>query len=148
MLEKVQADRQAKLEKIKALGVDPYGGRYDSAEPAGSILDRFVDDQDDQIADVAGRIILFRDMGKLIFAHVRDQSGQMQIALSKKAMDEASWDLAKLLDLGDLIAVSGSLKRTRTGEITIWADKLTLLCKSLNPMPEKFHGLTDTEARY
>jgi lysyl-tRNA synthetase, class II len=148
MLEKVQADRQAKLEKIKALGVDPYGGRYDTAEAADSILTRFIDDQDDQTADVAGRIILFRDMGKLIFAHVRDQSGQMQIALSKKAMDEASWDLAKLLDLGDIIAVSGPLKRTRTGEITIWADRLTLLCKSLNPMPEKFHGLTDTEARY
>ena len=148
MLEKVQADRQAKLEKIKALGIDPYGGRYDSSEATDSILTRFVDDQDDQTADAAGRIILFRDMGKLIFAHIRDQSGQMQIALSKKALDEQAWDLAKLLDLGDIIAVSGPLKRTRTGEITIWAETLTLLCKSLNPMPEKFHGLTDTEARY
>jgi len=148
MLEKVQADRQAKLEKIKALGIDPYGGRYDSAEATDSVLRRFVDDQDDQTADAAGRIILFRDMGKLIFAHIRDQSGQMQIALSKKALDEQTWDLAKLLDLGDIIAVSGPLKRTRTGEITIWTETLTLLCKSLNPMPEKFHGLTDTEARY
>jgi len=148
MLEKVQADRQAKLEKIKALGIDPYGRRYDSAEATDSILKRFVDDSDDQTADAAGRIILFRDMGKLIFAHIRDQSGQMQIALSKKALDEDTWALAKLLDLGDIVAVAGSLKRTRTGEITIWSEKLTLLAKSLNPMPEKFHGLTDTEARY
>ena len=148
MLEKVQADRQAKLEKIRALGIDPYGGRYDTAEAADSVLARFVDDTEDQTADIAGRIILFRDMGKLIFAHIRDQSGQMQIALSKKALDEDTWALAKLLDLGDIIAVAGPLKRTRTGEITIWAETLTLLCKSLNPMPEKFHGLTDTEARY
>ncbi|MDP6544349.1 MAG: lysine--tRNA ligase [Phycisphaerae bacterium] len=148
MLEKVQADRHAKLEKIKALGIDPYGSRYDTAEATSSVLDRFVDDREDQTADAAGRIILFRDMGKLIFAHIRDQSGSMQIALSKKALDEDTWALAKLLDLGDIVAVAGPLRRTRTGEITIWTEKLTLLCKSLNPMPEKFHGLTDTEARY
>jgi lysyl-tRNA synthetase class 2 len=148
MLEKVQADRHAKLEKIKALGIDPYGRRYDTAEAVESVLGRFVDDQEDQTADAAGRIILFRNMGKLIFAHIRDQSGQMQIALSKKDLDEETWELASLLDLGDIVAVSGPLKRTRTGEITIWGDKLTLLCKSLNPMPEKFHKLTDTETRY
>ena len=148
MLEKVQADRHAKLEKIKALGIDPYGGRYDTAEAIDSVLGRFVDDQEDQTADAAGRIVLFRNMGKLIFAHIRDQSGQMQFALSKKEVDEETWELASLLDLGDIVALAGPLKRTRTGEITIWANKLTLLCKSLNPMPEKFHGLTDTEARY
>jgi len=148
MLEKVQADRQAKLEKIRELDIDPYGRRYDTAEPVDSILGRFTDERDDQTADAAGRIILFRDMGKLIFAHIRDQSGQMQIALSKKALDERTWALAKLLDLGDIIAAAGPLKRTKTGEITIWTEQLTLLSKSLNPMPEKFHGLTDTEARY
>jgi len=148
MLEKVQADRHAKLEKIQALGIDPYGRRYDTAEPIDSVLKRFEDDREDLVADAAGRIMLFRNMGKLIFAHIRDQSGRMQIALSKKDLDEETWELASLLDLGDIVAVAGLLKRTRTGEITIWGDKLTMLCKSLNPMPEKFHGLTDTEARY
>jgi len=148
MLEKVQADRQAKLDKIRELGIDPYGRRYDTPEAIDSILGRFTDESDDQTADAAGRIILFRDMGKLIFAHIRDQSGQMQIALSKKALDEGTWALAKLLDLGDIVAAAGPLKRTKTGEITIWTEELTLLSKSLNPMPEKFHGLTDTEARY
>ncbi|MBT3201290.1 MAG: lysine--tRNA ligase [Phycisphaerales bacterium] len=148
MLEKVQADRHAKLEKVRALGIDPYGGRYDTAEAIDSVLGRFVDDQEGQTADAAGRIVLFRNMGKLIFAHIRDQSGQMQFAISKKEVDEETWALASLLDLGDIVALAGPLKRTRTGEITIWANKLTLLCKSLNPMPEKFHGLTDTEARY
>ncbi len=148
MLEKVQADRQVKFEKIRELGIDPYGVRYDSAEPIKSILDRYSDEAKDLKADTAGRLILMRKMGKLIFAHLRDQTGQMQIALRKNALDEKSWELAGLLDLGDLIGVSGPLQRTKTGEITIWADKLTLLCKSLSPMPEKFHGLVDVEIRY
>ncbi len=148
MLEKVQADRQAKLEKIRQLGIDPYGTRYDSSEDIASVLGRFQEDAEDQSADAAGRLILMRDMGKLIFAHIRDETGQMQICLRKNALDETSWQLAKLLDLGDLVAASGQLMRTRTGEITIFADRLTLLCKSLHPMPEKFHGLTDVQTRY
>ena len=148
MLEKVQQDRRNKLEKIRALGIDPYGGRYDSAEPIGRVLARFAEDAEDQAADVAGRLVLLRDMGKLIFAQVRDESGTMQIALRKNALDETQWALAKLLDLGDLVATSGPLTRTRTGEITVFADKLVLLCKSLLPLPEKFHGLQDVELRY
>ena len=153
MLEKVQADRLAKLEKVRELGIDPYGRRYDSAEPIESILGRYKEDADGkaadgQTADAAGRLVLVRDMGKMMFAHLRDETGQMQIALRKNALDDTGWALAKLLDLGDIVAVAGPLQRTRTGEITIWAERLTLLCKSLNPMPEKFHGLTDVEIRY
>jgi lysyl-tRNA synthetase class 2 len=148
MLEKVQADRKAKIEQIRELGVDPYGGRYDTAEPVADILERFDDDRDDQSADAAGRLTLIRDMGKLIFAHVRDASGQMQICLRKNALDETGWKLAKLLDLGDIVATAGALQRTRTGEVTIFAERLTLLCKSLSPPPEKYHGLQDVESRY
>ena len=148
MLEKVQADRLAKLRQVQELGIDPYGGRYDSAEPIAAVLGRYLEDTEGQTADVAGRLILFRDMGKMIFAHVRDESGQMQVAFRKNALDETGWKLAKLLDLGDIVGCSGLLQKSRTGEITIWADKLTLLCKSLNPMPEKFHGLVDVETRY
>jgi len=148
MLEKVRADRLAKLRKIRELGLDPYGGRYETAEAVESILARFEDDREDQAADAAGRLVLMRDMGRLIFAHIRDESGQMQVGLSKKALGQDGWKLAKLLDLGDIVAVAGPLGRTRTGEITIWADRLTLLCKGLEPMPEKFHGLMDTETRY
>ena len=148
MLEKVQADRQAKLEQIRQLGIDPYGGRYDTNEAIRSILDRYQDQAKDQTADAAGRLVLMRKMGKLIFAHIRDESGQMQIALRKNALDETSWQLAGLLDLGDIIAVAGPLAKTKTGETTIWAEKLTLLTKSTNPMPEKFHGLTHVETRY
>jgi len=92
--------------------------------------------------------VLMRDMGKMIFAHLRDESGQMQVAFRKNALDETGWQLAKLLDLGDLVACRGLLQKSRTGEITVWADTLTLLCKSLDPMPEKYHGLVDVETRY
>ena len=148
MLEKVQEDRLKKLNAVRELGLDPYGGRYDSAEAIAGVLGRYEEDTEGQTADAAGRLVLIRDMGKMIFAHIRDDSGQMQIALRKNAMDETTWQLAKLLDLGDIIAVAGPLQRTRTGEVTIWAEKLTMLCKSLNPMPEKFHGLQDVEIRY
>ena len=147
MLEKVQADRINKLDAIRAMGIDPYGWRYKTAEDISSILERYVDGAEGQQADAAGRLVLIRDMGKMIFATLRDQSGQMQIALRKNKLDEQTWKLARLLDLGDIAAAAGPLERTRTGEITIWADHLTLLSKSLNPMPEKFHGLQDIEAR-
>ena len=162
MLEKVQEDRQKKLQAIRELGIDPYGGRYDTAEPIADIVARYERWEAEQggpeaakeaeggpRGDAAGRIVLMRKMGKLIFAHLRDQTGQMQIALRKNAFDETTWALGKeLLDLGDLVAVEGPVQRTKTGEVTIWAERLVLLCKSLNPMPEKFHGLTDTEQRY
>jgi lysyl-tRNA synthetase class 2 len=148
MLEKVHQDRLRKLAKIRRLGIDPYGSRYDSAEDVASILGGFREDDDAQRADAAGRLILMRPMGKLIFAHLRDETGTVQICLRKDALDETQWALAKLLDLGDLVGVEGLLAKTRTGEITIFAERLTLLCKSLLPMPEKFHGLVDVETRY
>jgi lysyl-tRNA synthetase class 2 len=147
MLENLQQERLAKLERIRQLGIDPYGGRYDSAEAVASILQRYREEAQGQRADAAGRLVLMRDMGKMIFAHLRDQSAQMQIAFRKNAVDEETWKLVKLLDLGDLVACEGVLQKSRTGEITIWAEKVTLLCKSLNPMPEKFHGLRDIETR-
>ncbi|MBN1555570.1 MAG: lysine--tRNA ligase, partial [Phycisphaerae bacterium] len=157
MLEKVQADRQAKLDAIRAMGIDPYGRRYENVESIPSILKRYEQHVADKPAGeeeptpmparTAGRIILLRDMGKMIFAHLRDAVGQMQIALRKNALSEEQWNLTKLLDLGDVIGVVGPVQATRTGEVTIWADEITILCKGLLPMPEKFHGLSDIETR-
>ena len=155
MLEKVQADRQAKLDALRELGVDPYGVRFDDVEPAADVLARFDDAQADadgdtptQRARVAGRVVLKRDMGKMSFMTIRDSSGDIQVALRKNILDETGWEVGRLIDLGDIVGVDGTLMRTRTGELTVWADGLTMLCKSLLPMPEKFHGLTDTELRY
>jgi len=164
MLEKVQEDRLAKLEAIRALGVDPCGPctQYAAAERIDSIVGRYQETADGhpvpgQRADAAGRIILLRDMGKMIFAHIRDDSHAkgIQICLRKDQPDkppaglgEIQWKLAKLLDLGDIVAARGPLLKTRTGEITIFADGLDLMVKSQLPMPEKWHGLSDVQTRY
>jgi lysyl-tRNA synthetase class 2 len=139
--------RFEKLERIKKMGIDPYGGLYENAESAASIKKRFKDGDNSQKANCAGRIVLLRDIGKLIFMTVRDSSGTIQVGFSKKLLDNR-WELVKLLELGDIIGASGQLGKTKTGEITIWVDELTLLSKSLLPPPEKFHGLSDIDLRY
>lgn len=144
---KFEQQRQEKLSRLKELGVEPYGNRYEGVEPAEDIKLRFKDDDDTQQAKCAGRIVLLRDIGKLIFITLRDRSGIIQAGLSKKLLSE-QWEMVKLLDLGDTIGVSGQLGRTRTGEITVWADNVTFLSKCLLPPPEKFHGLADIDQRY
>jgi len=144
---KFEIQRQEKLERIRKLDIDPYGSRYDGTEEAGEIRDRFKDDDDTQRAKCAGRIVLLRDIGKLIFITLRDWSGTIQVGLSKKLLSD-QWTLAKLLELGDIIGGEGQLGKTRTGEITIWADELTILSKCLRQPPEKFHGLADVDLRY
>ena len=154
-----ERQRQEKLGQIKELGIDPYGGRYDGAELAEDIKGRpclreaekgGIIAGEEGTAKCAGRIVLLRDIGKLIFITLRDWSGTIQVGLSKKLLgpDASGWPLAKLLDLGDVIGAGGQLGKTRTGEITIWADDLRLLSKCLCQPPEKFHGLSDIDLRY
>jgi len=144
---KFEKQRQEKLSRIKESGIDPYGGRYEGAEPAEDIKLRFKDGDESQQAKCAGRIVLLRDIGKLIFITLRDRSGTIQVGLSKKLLSE-QWSLAKLLELGDIIGASGQLGRTKTGEITIWVDDVVFLSKCLLQPPEKFHGLSDIDQRY
>ena len=144
---KFERQRQEKLSRIEELGIEPYGNRYEGAEPAEDIKQRFKDDDDTQQARCAGRIVLLRDIGKLIFITLRGRSGTIQVGLSKKLLAE-QWKLVKLIELGDTIGAAGQLGKTRTGEITIWADEVTFLSKCLLPPPEKFHGLTDVDQRY
>ena len=146
-MSKFEQQRREKLQKIREFQVDPYGGRFENVIPAETVKDRYVDDKEGQRACSAGRIVLFRDIGKLIFITLRDSSGTIQLGLSKKLLD-AQWSFIKLLDLGDIIGAEGQLGRTKTGEITIWADAVTLLSKSLVQPPEKFHGLADVDMRY
>ena len=145
-----ERQRQEKLSRLKQLGIDPYGGRYEGTEPAENIKRRFKDDREGQHAKCAGRIVLLRDIGKLIFITLRDSSGTIQVGLSRNLLGSGAtgWPLAKLLELGDIIGAAGQLGKTKTGEITIWADSLSLLSKCLCQPPEKFHGLADIDLRY
>ena len=148
--DRFERQRQEKLSQIRQLGIDPYGQRYEGTEPAANIKLRFKDGDDTQKAKCAGRIVLLRDIGKLIFITLRDSSGTIQVGASTTLLprDTLDWQLAKLLELGDLIGASGRLGKTKTGEITVWAESLTLLAKCLDQPPEKFHGLADVDLRY
>ena len=146
-ISQLEQQRAAKLEKIREMGIDPYGSRWDETELSADAKGRYQDDVEGQFAKCAGRIVLFRDIGRLIFITLRDSTGTIQLGLSKKALSE-QWDLAKTLELGDLIGASGKLGKTKTGEITIWADEIKFMAKSLKQPPEKFHGLVDTDMRY
>ena len=115
-LSKLEEARQQKLLRLRKLGQDPYGGRFDGAESTAGIRERFVDDKDGQRACCAGRIVLLRNIGKLIFITLRDSTGIIQLGLSRKVLS-AQWDIAKLLELGDIIGAEGQLGRTKTGEI-------------------------------
>jgi lysyl-tRNA synthetase class 2 len=147
--DRFEQQRQEKLSRIAALGIDPYGSRYDDVEPAASVKARYKEDDESQRARCAGRVVLLRDIGKLIFITLRDRTGTIQVGLSKGLLTD-QWPLAKLLDIGDIIGASGKLGRTKTGEITIWVEEggLTFLSKCLFQPPEKFHGLADVDQRY
>ncbi|MCL2640976.1 MAG: lysine--tRNA ligase [Phycisphaerales bacterium] len=145
-------DRLAKLQKWAAMGIDPYGQRTDGIIPTlqaralhngPSVTPH--DGQDS--AKVAGRIVLYRDIGKLIFLTIQDSSARIQIGLAKQNFLDR-WPQAKLLELGDIAWFEGKVGHTKTEEITIWATGFGLLSKALLPPPDKFHGLSDTELRY
>lgn len=146
---KLQEQRLHRLAKLRTMGIDPNGGRFDQTESTTKIRQRFQATDQPQRARAAGRIVLLRDIGKLIFITLRDWTGTIQIGLSKNMLAK-QWELAKLLEVGDIIGVDGSLGRTKTGEITIWVEDggLTFLSKCISPPPEKFHGLVDIDQRY
>ena len=147
MAKHLEENRIAKLEKIRALGIDPFGSRFDKTHSLAKIRDEFTEDGPEMVVRAAGRIVLLRSMGKLIFATIRDATADLQICLRKDDLPE-DFDLAKLLDLGDIVGVQGKVGKTRTDEITIFVAKLVLLNKSLLPPPEKWHGLQDVDLRY
>lgn len=149
--------RLAKLEELASAGIDPYPPRLDQprTHTAGQAIDAFEQAEADPAAapvlvNLAGRMLSRRIMGKVGFAHVEDGSGQVQIFVRKDVVGDEAYDLLfkKLLDLGDFIAVSGRMVRTKTGEVSCEAQRIQLLAKSLEPMPDKWHGLKDVETRY
>lgn len=144
------ASRADKLARIEALGVDPWGQRFDGQQSIEAIrklpLESF-DESPKERARAAGRVVLRRIMGKVHFLQIRDRTGDIQVMLGLKQIGDTGWKLAENLDLGDLIGVEGVYGKTRTGEPTIRADQLTFLAKSLEPHPTEFYGMQDEEYR-
>ncbi len=139
------AVRREKLGKIRDLGIDPYGAKFDTTTTPGKLKANFADDQ---AVTIAGRLLAIRDMGKSVFATIGDVEGRIQIYLNKKGVSETDWELYQLLDLGDWIGVEGDSFTTGKGEPSVKVNKLTVLSKSLRPMPDKWHGVADRETKY
>jgi lysyl-tRNA synthetase, class II len=146
--------RIKKLETLRSLGVDPYGQRFDVSHSAADLTRESENLSAQELEDgrkavrLAGRILSLRRFGKASFAHIQDASGRIQVYFKKDVLGEQAFSVFEQLDIGDLIGISGFLFRTKTGELTVQAETLGLLCKSLRPMPEKWHGLSDVEIRY
>ena len=146
--------RREKAAKIKELGIDPFGSRYDRTAYSEDLKEKYKDiphDDFENINDcykVAGRIMFIRKMGKASFFTIQDKKGKIQIYISINDVGEETYNLFKSADIGDIVGVYGKVMKTKTGELTLKCLEYTHLVKSLRPLPEKFHGLTDVEERY
>ncbi len=146
--------RREKAERLKELGLDPYGHKFERDSFAIDLKEKYKDVEHDAFenmtdtATVAGRIMFIRKMGKASFFTIKDKTGSIQIYISINDIGEESYNLFKSADLGDIVGVHGKIMKTKTGELTIKCLEYTHLVKSLRPLPEKFHGLTDIEERY
>ena len=142
-----EASRIEKMHAIEALGLDPWGGRFDGHQPLADVRALPVEAEPPHLVKIAGRILLRREMGNVHFLTLADWTGKLQVMIGKKQVGEQGWALAKLLDLGDLLGVEGRFGKTKTGELTVFAEKLTFLGKSLLPHPDKHGGMQDMEFR-
>jgi lysyl-tRNA synthetase class 2 len=153
--EEIYNVKKAKVAELRARGIDPYPSRAvrkDDCAAVARLAETLTDPAVTHTAEklaVTGRLVELRDMGKSIFGRLSDLSGKAQIYFKKDALPEAAFTLIKKdVHVGDYLAVSGSVFRTKTGEPTIAAESVTLLSKALRPLPEKWHGLTDVDTRY
>lgn len=139
--------RLQKLEDIKAMGIKPFGEKFPITHHADQIKDKF-EEFDGKKVIIAGRIMAIRGHGKAAFFDIQDQTERIQIYIKKDNVDEKTFGLYNKLDLGDIVGVEGNVFKTHKGEISVSVEKLTLLSKSLRPLPEKWHGLKDMDIRY
>ena len=141
--------RREKLDKIRALGVEPYGQKFEWDHHAADIRKEAEQlEKDETHVRIAGRIMIRRGQGKTAFCVLRDQTGDIQVYFKRDELSENEWALFKLVDIGDILGIEGTVFTTHTGELTVRVLHFTMLSKSLRPLPEKWHGLTDKEQRY
>ena len=145
--------RAERIHEIEGLGYRAYGRRYDFTHAIPDVLAEYGAKTAEELSPemrvrIAGRVMTLRHMGKAGFAHLQQSGERLQIYVKKDAVPEADYKIFKLLDMGDIIGVEGYLFRTRTGELSVHAEKIEFLSKTLLSMPEKWHGLEDVETRY
>ena len=146
--------RREKMEELREKGISPFGKKFIRTTDSGELHQNFDADSKEDLeakaltAMIAGRMMTKRGKGKVGFANLQDREGQIQIYVRKDIVGEENYDIFKKSDLGDILGVEGDVIKTDTGEVTVKATRLTHLSKALHPLPEKWHGLTDTETRY
>src|SRR5665648_185816 len=144
--------RRAKLETVRAAGLEPYRDRYERTHTTEALITAWSGlapgSGTDDVVSVAGRVVAKRDQGKAIFFVIRDGTGELQLFCRLNVLGEAAFAEVAELDLGDWVGARGTVCRTRRGELSVVPTEVILLSKSLRPLPDKFHGLTDVETRY
>jgi len=146
--------RHEKLQDLRENGIAPYIDRFKVDTAIQSLVDDFALESKEELEEkdhtciVAGRIMTRRKHGKTTFVNIQDSTGQIQVFINKNALGEEAYELFGKFDIGDIIGVEGRVSKTKTGELTLFSTKTTLLSKSLLPLPEKWHGLKDVELRY
>ena len=146
--------RRQKLQELKDLGIDPFGQRFDVTAYTSDIRKNYSGKTAEELEEskpavsIAGRIVAKRRKGKVCFMNLLDRDGKIQLYIKKDTVGEDVYELVKKSDLGDIIGIDGEVFMTHTGELTVRVEKYTHLTKALRPLPEKFHGLTDTEERF
>lgn len=144
--ERLVMEQWEKIKEIEALGVYPFGKKYDKIHMIGELL---TSSPEVEITfKTAGRIMGFREQGKAVFAHIEDQTGKIQVYIRRDQIGTEAFEIVKKLGVGDIIGVEGTLFITQKGELTLRISKVDLLSKNVRALPEKFHGLTDVETRY
>ena len=142
------------LKELRSLGINPYRNTYSVSDSSQDITDKYGQLTAEELENkkhncsIAGRVVALRSFGKAAFSHIQDHAGRIQIYVKKEIVGEDSYSLFKKIDIGDFIGIEGILFRTKTGELTVEVEKISLLSKSLRPLPEKWHGLSDIEIRY
>ena len=144
--------RLSRVAEIRSAGSEPYPYRFDRSHSVSEVRDRWghleAGSETDDRVTVAGRVMLLRDSGKLIFATLRDRSGDIQLFVSRAVIGDDGFAEVKELDLGDWVGVEGTVMTTRKGELSVKVDACSLLSKAVRPLPDKWHGLSDTDTRF
>ena len=153
-IERIMNERRAKGKELLALGQNPYGNGFMPSLTVEEFISRFFTRSREELLEVsdcyvlAGRILAIRTMGKAAFLRLKDRTGQVQLFLERSSVGDTEFNAFKLLDVGDIIGVFGTPMKTKTDELSLKVSRITILTKSLRPLPEKWHGLSNVEQRY